>query len=107
MSSTTKASKTDVEEQLDALREDVAALTKTVSELARRETKDGRQIMDRTMETVSTAVSEQGRRLMELAGDSARGAEREAIGYVRRKPLQSMAVALAAGAVVGWLTRER
>ena len=94
---------TDLEKQLQQLRKDIAALSETVSGLAAQDLRQGRDHSGR----LASDIGDRGRRVMEMASDRAVDVERRAIGYVRRNPLQSMAVAAAAGVVAGWLSRDR
>ncbi|MEM7508601.1 MAG: DUF883 C-terminal domain-containing protein [Pseudomonadota bacterium] len=97
------ASKEDLTEQLDALRDDVAAITKTLTNMTKAET---RQIGERAAAAASD-LSARGQHAVEDTANMVRGLETEAVNYARAKPVQSMAMAAGLGLLVGYLMRTR
>jgi ElaB/YqjD/DUF883 family membrane-anchored ribosome-binding protein len=93
----------DVAADLAALRDDVAKLSSSVSEFIRTQT-------EATANTVFEAVDSARQRIAATAGkaqDRAGEISSDIEATIERNPLSAMLIALAAGVVIGLLSRGR
>ncbi|MBY8974397.1 DUF883 family protein [Rhodobacteraceae bacterium NNCM2] len=102
----TTAKKTEeatIEDQLQQLRDDIGALSKTLGDLTTSQVRGAEFAAKRKV----VELGHKGEAAIEATRDTLTEAGDEAVRRVRAKPLQAMAIAAAAGLAVGLLTRSR
>ncbi len=96
------ATQEELSKQIEQLRKDVSEITHTLGELTRGQVTELRSRAERR----ASELRDRGRAMADEVGNQARDIEHEAEDYVRRKPLQSLAIAAGLGLLVGYLTRR-
>jgi len=98
----TSANVEELSVQIEKLRTDLSELTRTVGTIA---TTGAREARTAVRDRVAHAGAE-GREALHRAEDRIRAYGDEAGDYVRRNPVQSLAIAAGLGLVIGFLTRR-
>ena len=92
----------DLTAQIETLRKDISAITQTVGDLAKSKVAnvkhDARTKAAQAQEKGAAMASDAQAQLAELGA--------EATSYVRRNPVQSLAIAAGLGLMVGFLSRR-
>jgi len=96
------ASERDLGEQIDQLRKDVLAITETLKSLGKEKVEDAKG----SVRAKAAELAAAGRGKAEDLSRTAADLEADLTGYVRDKPVQSLAIAAAMGLIVGLLSRR-
>jgi len=98
-----KADDEDLAGQINQLRDDVRAITRTLEGMAREKAENTR---DQAASHIG-AVADGAERHAEELGHMVRNAEAGLVHEVRTKPIQSMGIAAGLGLLLGYLSRPR
>jgi ElaB/YqjD/DUF883 family membrane-anchored ribosome-binding protein len=96
------ASEKELGEQIDQLRKDVLAITETLKSLGQAKAED----VKGNVKAKAAELTAAGRSKAEDLSRSAADLEADFVGYVREKPVQSLAIAAALGLVLGLISRR-
>lgn len=92
----------NIEERVDSIRKEIAALTKTVTEIGAKTASDYTKRANRT----AGDLAEAGEEALELVSKEFETLERKVGRKIRRHPLQSVAIAAGFGLLVALLVRR-
>lgn len=96
------ATQEELSKQIEQLRKDVNEIAGTLGDLTRGQVTELRS----RAEQRAGELRDRGRAMADDVGARARDLEHEAEDYVRRRPLQSLAIAAGVGVLIGFLTRR-
>lgn len=96
------ASVDELSDQIEKIRADIGDLTKIISDLAGDKAKELRSAVTGRLADAEA----QGRDAVARAEDQFASLNRDAEAYVRRNPVQALAMAAGFGIVLGWLSRR-
>ncbi len=102
-SKTSASPEAALSEQVADLRADIAAITRTLGEMSKKEASN---ITALTKDRIK-AIGDRGQEKIDEAGELIKTVEKQASSYVRDKPLQSLAIATALGLIAGYMTRSK
>ncbi|MGQ7794198.1 DUF883 family protein [Faunimonas sp. B44] len=98
----TSADMKSLSAQLDILKEDVATLTATLTELAKSGAREGRARVEQTAED----YYREGRRQADAVLAEARALGEEVEGQIGRNPITAVLIALGLGFLIGLMSRR-